>query len=137
MQNNLIVDLTGNGGGYLNRAIELCDEFLSTGKKIVYTEGRNSSRQDNYSTTTGGFEKGKVIVLVDEFSASASEIFTGAMQDWDRALVIGRRTFGKGLVQKPFPLPDGSAVRLTIARYYTPSGRCIQKHYEPVMKIMN
>ena len=128
---SIILDLTGNGGGYLNRAIELADEFLPSGKRIVYTEGRNSVRQDSYATATGGFETGKVIVLVDESSASASEIVTGALQDWDRALVIGRRTFAKGLVQKPFPLPDGSAVRLTIARYHTPSGRCIQKHYEP------
>ncbi len=128
---NLIVDLTGNGGGYLNRAIELADESLGSGKRIVYTEGRNSARQDNFATNTGGFETGKLIMLVDESSASASEIVTGAVQDWDRALVIGRRTFAKGLVQKPFPLPDGSAVRLTIARYHTPSGRCIQKPYEP------
>lgn len=128
---SLILDLSGNGGGYLNRAIELADEFLGTGKRIVYTEGRNNPRQESYSTSIGGWEQGKLIVLVDENSASASEIVTGAVQDWDRALVIGRRTFAKGLVQKPFPLPDGSAVRLTIARYHTPSGRCIQKPYEP------
>jgi carboxyl-terminal processing protease len=127
---SLILDLTGNGGGYLNRAIELADEFLPNGKRIVYTEGKNNTRQDSYSTSAGGWEKGKTVVLVDEGSASASEIVSGALQDWDRALVIGRRTFAKGLVQKPYPLPDGSAVRLTIARYYTPSGRCIQKHYE-------
>jgi carboxyl-terminal processing protease len=127
---SLILDLTGNGGGYLNRAIELADEFLPNGKRIVYTEGKNNARQDSYSTSAGGWEKGKTVVLVDEGSASASEIVSGALQDWDRALVIGRRTFAKGLVQKPYPLPDGSAVRLTIARYYTPSGRCIQKHYE-------
>lgn len=126
---SLILDLSGNGGGYLNRAIELADEFLSTGKRIVYTEGRSQPRQESYSTNAGGWEKGKLIVLVDESSASASEIVTGAVQDWDRGLVIGRRTFAKGLVQKPFPLPDGSAVRLTIARYHTPSGRCIQKPY--------
>jgi carboxyl-terminal processing protease len=128
---SLIMDLTDNGGGYLNRAIELADEYLSNGKEVVYTVGRNNPRQDNYSTSVGGFEKGKVVVLVNESSASASEIVSGALQDWDRALIVGRRTFAKGLVQKPFPLPDGSAVRLTIARYYTPSGRCIQKHYEP------
>ncbi|CAN5388643.1 S41 family peptidase [soil metagenome] len=128
---SLVMDLTDNGGGYLNRAIELADEFLGAGKRVVYTEGRNNPRQDSYATSSGGFEKGKVIVLVNESSASASEIVTGALQDWDRALVVGRRTFAKGLVQKPFPLPDGSAVRLTIARYYTPAGRCIQKHYEP------
>ena len=128
---SIILDLSDNGGGYLNRAIELADEFLSNGKEVVYTIGRNNPRQDNYSTSVGGFEKGKVVVLVNESSASASEIVSGALQDWDRALIVGRRTFAKGLVQKPFPLPDGSAVRLTIARYYTPSGRCIQKHYEP------
>jgi carboxyl-terminal processing protease len=128
---SIILDLSDNGGGYLNRAIELADEFLSNGKEVVYTIGKNNPRQDNYSTSVGGFEKGKVIVLVNESSASASEIVSGALQDWDRALIVGRRTFAKGLVQKPFPLPDGSAVRLTIARYYTPSGRCIQKHYEP------
>lgn len=128
---SLVLDLTGNGGGYLNRAIELADEFLASGKKVVYTEGRNTMRQESYSTGAGGWEKGKLVVLVDENSASASEIVSGAIQDWDRGLIIGRRTFAKGLVQKPFPLPDGSAVRLTIARYYTPSGRCIQKHYEP------
>jgi carboxyl-terminal processing protease len=128
---SIILDLSDNGGGYLNRAIELADEFLSNGKEVVYTIGKNNPRQDNYSTSVGGFEKGKVVVLVNESSASASEIVSGALQDWDRALIVGRRTFAKGLVQKPFPLPDGSAVRLTIARYYTPSGRCIQKHYEP------
>lgn len=127
---SLVLDLSGNGGGYLNRAIELVDEFLSMGKRIVYTEGRNNPKQESYSTNAGGWEKGRLIVLVDENSASASEIVTGAVQDWDRGLVIGRRTFAKGLVQKPYPLPDGSAVRLTIARYYTPSGRCIQKPYE-------
>lgn len=127
---SLVLDLSGNGGGYLNRAIELADEFLSMGKRIVYTEGRNNPKQESYSTNAGGWEKGRLIVLVDENSASASEIVTGAVQDWDRGLVIGRRTFAKGLVQKPYPLPDGSAVRLTIARYYTPSGRCIQKPYE-------
>ena len=129
--NTLILDLSGNGGGYLNRAIELADEFLPAGKRIVYTEGRNNPRQESYSTNVGGWEKGRLVVLVDENSASASEIVTGAVQDWDRGLVIGRRTFAKGLVQKPFPLPDGSAVRLTIARYHTPSGRCIQKPYSP------
>ncbi len=127
---SLILDLQGNGGGYLNRAIELADEFLSDKKLIVYTQGRSQSRQDSYSSSTGGFEKGKLAVLVDETSASASEIVSGAIQDWDRGLIIGRRSFGKGLVQKPYPLPDGSAVRLTIAHYYTPSGRCIQKPYD-------
>ncbi len=127
---SLILDLSNNGGGYLNRAVELADEFLTDNKRIVYTEGRNQPRQEYYSSAIGGFEKGKLIVLIDESSASASEIVSGAIQDWDRGLIIGRRSFAKGLVQKPFPLPDGSAVRLTIARYYTPSGRCIQKSYE-------
>lgn len=126
---SLILDLTGNGGGYLNRAVELADEFLPAGKREVYTAGRTQEKQEYFSTAAGGWEKGKLAVLVDEQSASASEIVTGALQDWDRALVIGRRTFAKGLVQKPYPLPDGSAVRLTVARYYTPSGRCIQKPY--------
>lgn len=127
---SLILDLSGNGGGYLNRAVELADEFLDDKKLVVYTEGRTSPKQEFNSTTTGGFEKGKLIVLIDEYSASASEIVSGAIQDWDRGLIIGRRSFAKGLVQKPFPLPDGSMVRLTVSRYYTPSGRCIQKPYE-------
>lgn len=126
---SLILDLQNNGGGYLNRAVELSDEFLSEGKKIVYTRGRNSPSEDFTSTTTGGWEKGKLAILIDETSASASEIVSGAVQDWDRGLIIGRRSFGKGLVQKPFQLPDGSMIRLTVAHYYTPSGRCIQKPY--------
>jgi carboxyl-terminal processing protease len=126
----LILDLSGNGGGYLNRAIELADEFLTDNKSIVYTEGKANPKQEYFASPIGGFEKGKLVVLIDEGSASASEIVSGAIQDWDRGLIIGRRSFAKGLVQKPFPLPDGSAVRLTIARYYTPSGRCIQKSYE-------
>ncbi len=127
---SLILDLQSNGGGYLNRAVGLSDEFLSEGKKIVYTRGRVSPPEDYISTAAGGWEKGKIAVLIDESSASASEIVTGAIQDWDRGLVIGRRSFGKGLVQKPYQLPDGSALRLTIAHYYTPSGRCIQKPYQ-------
>jgi carboxyl-terminal processing protease len=126
---SLILDLEGNGGGYLNRAYELADEFLGEGKKIVYTRGRNSQPEDYYATAGGGFEKGKLAVLIDETSASASEIVSGAIQDWDRGLIIGRRSFGKGLVQKPYMLPDGSMIRLTVAHYYTPSGRCIQKPY--------
>jgi carboxyl-terminal processing protease len=126
---SLILDLSNNGGGYLNRSIELADEFLTEGKQIVYTEGRSSPKQAYNSTAIGGFESGKLVVIINEASASASEIVSGAIQDWDRGLLIGRRSFAKGLVQKPFPLPDGSAVRLTIARYYTPSGRCIQKSY--------
>ena len=126
---DLILDLQGNGGGYLRTAIEMADEFLPDKKLVVYTEGRTSPREDTYATGEGKFEKGRLVVLVDEGSASASEIVTGAMQDWDRALVVGRRSFGKGLVQRPVMLPDGSAVRLTVSRYYTPSGRCIQKSY--------
>lgn len=126
---DLILDLQGNGGGYLRTAIEMADEFLPDKKLVVYTEGRTTPREDTYATTDGKFEKGRLVVMVDEGSASASEIVTGAMQDWDRALVVGRRSFGKGLVQRPVMLPDGSAVRLTVSRYYTPSGRCIQKSY--------
>lgn len=127
---DLILDLQGNGGGYLRTAIEMADEFLPEKKLIVYTEGRSAPREDTYATSDGRFERGRLVVLVDEGSASASEIVTGAMQDWDRGLVVGRRSFGKGLVQRPVMLPDGSAVRLTVSRYYTPSGRCIQKSYE-------
>ncbi|WP_455628622.1 S41 family peptidase [Parabacteroides chinchillae] len=127
---NLILDLQGNGGGYLNIAIDLADEFLGKDKLIVYTEGSKQSREEAKSTNRGGFEDGRLVVLVDEASASASEILSGAVQDWDRGVIVGRRTFGKGLVQKPIPLPDGSMIRLTVARYYTPTGRCIQKPYE-------
>ncbi len=127
---SLIVDLQGNGGGYLSQATQLVDEFLSKNKLAVYTQGQNQPRWEYKVQGDGHFQNGKLIVLVDESSASASEIFTGAMQDWDRALVVGRRTFGKGLVQRPFPLPDGSQMRLTVARYYTPTGRCIQRSYE-------
>jgi carboxyl-terminal processing protease len=128
--NSLILDLQSNGGGYLRSAVGLADEFIGEGKKTVYTRGRASAPEDYYSTSAGGWEKGKVAVLIDESSASASEIVSGAIQDWDRGLIIGRRSFGKGLVQKHYPLPDGSALRLTVAHYYTPSGRCIQKPYE-------
>lgn len=127
---HLILSLQGNGGGYLNAAIQLADEFLSKNKLIVYTQGLNQPKSVAESTPTGVFETGKVIVLVDEYSASASEIVSGALQDWDRAIIIGRRTFGKGLVQRQFPLIDNSMMRLTIARYYTPTGRCIQKSYK-------
>ncbi len=127
---DLILDLQGNGGGYLRTAIEMSDEFLQDRRLIVYTEGRTSPREDTYSTATGRFEKGRLVVLVDEGSASASEIVSGAVQDWDRGLIVGRRSFGKGLVQRPVMLPDGSAVRLTVSRYYTPSGRSIQKPYD-------
>lgn len=126
---NLILDLRGNPGGYLNTAIQLTDELLEDYKLIVYTEGRSKPRADYKSERPGVFEKGKLIVLIDEGSASASEIVSGAVQDWDRGLIIGRRSFGKGLVQEPYGLSDGSAIRLTVSRYYTPSGRCIQKDY--------
>lgn len=126
----LILDLQYNGGGYLNAAIELADEFLGSNRLIVYTEGNQQPRSDANSSGKGDFEEGRLIVLVDESSASASEIVSGAVQDWDRGVIVGRRTFGKGLVQKPIPLPDGSMMRLTVARYYTPTGRCIQKPYE-------
>lgn len=127
---NLILDLRGNSGGYLNTAIDLCNEFLEEKKLIVYTEGINSPKSESYSTFGGGFKTGKLVVLIDRGSASASEIVSGAMQDWDRAIVIGQRSFGKGLVQKPFRLPDGSTLKLTIAEYFTPSGRCIQIPYD-------
>ncbi len=127
---DMILDLQGNGGGYLRTAIDMADEFLGDKKLIVYTEGRTSPRDDTYATKDGRMEKGKLVVMVDEGSASASEIVSGAIQDWDRGLVVGRRSFGKGLVQRPVMLPDGSAVRLTVSRYYTPSGRSIQKPYD-------
>ena len=127
---DLILDLQGNGGGMLRTAIAMSDEFLSGDKLIVYTEGRAFEREDTYAQTTGLFEKGRLVVLIDEASASASEIVSGAVQDWDRGLILGRRSFGKGLVQRPLRLPDGSAVRLTVQKYYTPSGRCIQKPYD-------
>ncbi len=126
---NLVLDLQGNGGGYLKAAIDIADELLSENKMIVYTQGRSFPKEENKAGRTGLFEKGKLVVLIDEGSASASEIVSGAIQDWDRGAIVGRRSFGKGLVQKPFNLPDGSQVRLTVQRYYTPSGRCIQKSY--------
>jgi carboxyl-terminal processing protease len=127
---SLIFDLRGNGGGYLEVAFKICDEFLSGSKLLVYTEGIKSPRQDLNASKKGIFEDGKLVVLIDEFSASASEILSGAVQDWDRGILVGRRSFGKGLVQRPMPLPDGSQIRLTTSRYYTPSGRCIQKSYD-------
>ena len=127
---NLILDLQGNGGGYLNIAIDLADEFLGKDKLIVYTEGNKQPREEAKSSARGGFEEGRLVVLVDETSASASEILSGAVQDWDRGLIVGRRSFGKGLVQRQFPLTDGSMVRLTVSHYFTPSGRCIQKPYK-------
>jgi len=127
---SLILSLQGNGGGYLDAAIELADEFLGNNRLVVYTEGLQQPRRDALATAKGDFEKNKLVILVDEFSASASEIVSGAVQDWDRGLVVGRRTFGKGLVQRQLPLVDGSMIRLTVARYFTPSGRCIQKPYK-------
>ena len=131
---NLILDLTGNGGGYLNQAEGLADQFLDEGKLIVYTEGRAQPRQNLIATALGDFEKGKLVIMVDGSSASASEIVSGAIQDWDRGVIVGRRTYGKGLVQKGYGLPDGSAVRLTIAHYYIPSGRFIQRPYDKGIK---
>ena len=126
---SMILDLSGNGGGIMQAAIEMADNFLSESKLIVYSEGLSAPKQVFNATTRGMYESGKLVVMIDEGSASASEIVTGALQDWDRALVVGRRSFGKGLVQKPFRLSDGSEIRLTIQRYYTPVGRCIQKSY--------
>jgi carboxyl-terminal processing protease len=126
---NLILDLTDNGGGYLNAGFDLASEFLQPGQMVVFTQGTKSPRQEYKADNTLKSDYGKVVVMVDEGSASASEIVTGALQDWDRAVVVGRRTFGKGLVQNQFPLPDGSMIRLTIARYYTPTGRNIQRPY--------
>lgn len=128
---NLVLDLRGNGGGYLEAAVKTANEFLPKGSLIVYTEGRRFPRENYRSDGRGSFRNMQLIVLVDETSASASEIFAGAMQDNDRATIIGRRTFGKGLVQVPIEFPDGSMMRLTRARYYTPSGRCVQKPYTP------
>lgn len=125
----VVIDLRGNTGGYMGAAIQMVNEFLPKNKLIVYTEGRKSPREDYKSNGTGSSQQMPIVVLVDEGSASASEIFAGAIQDNDRGTVIGRRTFGKGLVQQPIEFTDGSAIRLTIARYYTPSGRSIQKPY--------
>ena len=127
---SLILDLQENGGGYLHAAVAIANEFLDNNELIVYTQGRRVPRNEYRAQGNGLFEKGKVVVLVDSYSASAAEIVTGAIQDQDRGLVVGRRSYGKGLVQRPIDLPDGSMLRLTIAHYYTPSGRCIQKPYE-------
>lgn len=126
---NLVIDLRDNTGGYMNSAIQMANEFLPKDKLIVYTIGRKSPRQDFPSDGHGSYQKIPLVVLINEGSASASEIFAGAMQDNDRATIIGRRSFGKGLVQQQLSFPDGSMIRLTIARYYTPSGRCIQKPF--------
>jgi carboxyl-terminal processing protease len=126
----LTLDLRDNGGGYLNAATAMADEFLPAGKLIMFTKGVHEPRTDYFSTDSGTFEKGKLSIMINEYSASASEILAGAMQDLDRATIVGRRSFGKGLVQEQFPFSDGSAVNLTVARYYTPSGRSIQKSYK-------
>ncbi len=126
---DLVLDLQDNGGGYLQAAVEVANEFLNKGELIVYTEGRQFPRTDYKARGNGKLRSGRVYVLVNEFTASAAEIVSGAIQDHDRGTVIGRRTFGKGLVQRPIDLPDGSMIRLTIAHYYTPAGRCIQKPY--------
>ena len=127
---DLVLDLQENSGGYLQTAAKVAGEFLQAGDLIVYTDGRRVPRQEYRAPTDGRFTQGRIVVLVDQFSASAAEIVTGALQDQDRGMVVGRRTFGKGLVQRPIDLPDGSMIRLTVAHYYTPSGRCIQKPYE-------
>lgn len=130
---NLILDLTSNGGGYLNASVDVLSELLPEDYLAVYTEGTNSYRQNLYVHPDGKnpmLEQGRVVVMVDEYSASAAEITAGAIQDWDRGVIVGRRTFGKGLVQRPIPFPDGSMMRLTVAHYYTPSGRDIQRPYE-------
>lgn len=127
---SLLFDLQMNGGGYLGAANEVASEFLNPGELVVYTDGRATPRQTLNATGGGLFRKGKLVVLVDEYTASAAEIVSGAIQDHDRGTIVGRRTFGKGLVQRPIDLPDGSMIRLTVSHYYTPSGRCIQKPYE-------
>jgi len=126
----IILDLRGNGGGYLDIAINIADQFLDDKKLILYTEGRAKSREDYWATASGICQNDSLVIIIDEFSASASEILAGSIQDNDRGILIGRRSFGKGLVQEQIPLSDGSAIRLTVARYYTPSGRCIQKPYQ-------
>ena len=126
----LVLDLRDNGGGLLNQAINIADEFLDDSKLIVYTQGANTPKHEYRCNKDGIFEKGQLVVLVNELTASASEILAGALQDWDRAAIVGRRTFGKGLVQEQYLLSDGSALRLTVARYYTPSGRSIQRPYD-------
>jgi carboxyl-terminal processing protease len=127
---HLILDLQGNGGGVFGAAVKLAEDFLEPDRLIVYTEGRSVPREEVHSSAEGLFRTGRLVVLVDESSASAGEILSGAIQDWDRGVLVGRRTFGKGLVQRPVSLPDGSMIRLTVSRYYTPSGRSIQKPYE-------
>lgn len=131
---SIILDLQDNGGGYLSAAEEIANEFLQKEDLIVYTSGRSVPRHESKADGRGQFQKGKLVVLVNEYSASAAEIASGAIQDQDRGIIVGRRTFGKGLVQRPVELPDGSVIKLTIAHYYTPTGRCIQKPYKPGAK---
>lgn len=126
----LIFDLRGNGGGILDEAVDIVDEFLEGDRLVVYTKGLHAERRDYKCKRPGQFEKGELVVLMDEFSASASEVVAGALQDWDRATIVGRRSYGKGLVQEPFDLVDGSQLRLTVAKYYSPSGRNIQKPFD-------
>ncbi len=132
---SLVLDLRGNGGGLVSQAVALADDFLDGNKLIVYTQGTNTPRREYKAGLEGIFEKGKLVVLIDELSASATEILAGALQDWDRATIIGRRSFGKGLVQEQYGLNDGSAIRLSVARYFTPSGRSIQRPYDKGKKI--
>ena len=123
----LVFDIRGNGGGILEEAVDIADEFLDSTRLVLYTEGLHAARREYFCKRRGLFEQGELVLLIDEFSASASEVLAGALQDWDRATIIGRRSFGKGLVQEPFDLSDGSQIRLTVSKYYTPSGRNIQK----------
>lgn len=132
---SLILDLRGNGGGLVTQATNIADEFIEGNKTIVYTQGSNTAKREYKAEKPGVFEQGKLVVLVDELTASASEIIAGALQDWDRADIIGRRTFGKGLVQEQYALSDGSALRLTVARYFTPLGRSIQRPYDKGKKV--
>ncbi|GAA4330494.1 S41 family peptidase [Flaviaesturariibacter amylovorans] len=132
---SLMLDLRGNGGGLVNQAVFIADEFIAGSNLIVYTEGTNSEKREYRAQKEGMFEKGKLVVLVDELTASASEILAGALQDLDRATIVGRRSFGKGLVQEQYPLTDGSAIRLTVARYFTPLGRSIQRPYDKGKKV--
>jgi carboxyl-terminal processing protease len=126
---NLVLDLQGNGGGYMQASVQIVNELLPEGSMIVYTDGRATGHHEYHANGKGTFLDGRIVILVDEYTASASEIVSGAVQDNDRGLVVGRRTFGKGLVQRPIDFPDGSMMRLTVAHYYTPAGRCIQKPY--------
>lgn len=132
---SLVLDLRGNGGGLVTQATNIADEFLDGDKLIVYTQGTNTEKREYRASKEGVFERGKLVLLIDELSASATEIMAGALQDWDRATIVGRRSFGKGLVQEQYDLSDGSAIRLTVARYYTPSGRSIQRPYDKGKKI--